>query len=300
VFGTGDAVVWSAMTIVLALLSAALYGAGVALQQRPASAVPARYAARPSLLVRVARQPAWLAGVAAEIGGFTLQVIALRHGSLVVVQPLLTTSLLFTIALIGAWTRQGVTASEWLALVGVVAGLAVFMAVASPGERSSGQAGPADWILTILSIGAGVIVLVGYGLRATNRSKAAALGLAAGLGDALMAVLIKAFSRVTDHGFAATVSSWTPYALCAIGLVAMLLTQTAYQVGLPKVTLPIITVADPLVSCGIGVALFGEALHFAGGRAPIVLASIGVMAAGLIVLSRSPAASLAREPAVTR
>src|ERR1700678_4317058 len=98
------------MIIVLALLSAALFGTGVALQQRPASEVPAEFAARPSLLIRVAQQPAWLAGVAAEIGGFALQVAALRHGSLVVVQPLLTTSLLCTIALSGAWTGDGVRA----------------------------------------------------------------------------------------------------------------------------------------------------------------------------------------------
>src|SRR5579863_5699335 len=116
------------MIIALALMSAALFGAGVALQQQPASQVPMEFAGRPGLLVRVARQPAWLAGVAAEIGGFALQVVALRHGSLVVVQPLLTTSLLFTIALAGAWTRQGVSKSEWLAVLAVVGGLAVFLA----------------------------------------------------------------------------------------------------------------------------------------------------------------------------
>ena len=77
--------------------------------------MPAEFAARPGLLVRVIRQPIWLLGVAAEIAGFVFQLIALRHGSLVVVQPLLTTSLLFTIALVGTWTRQGVTASEWAA-----------------------------------------------------------------------------------------------------------------------------------------------------------------------------------------
>ena len=62
-------------------------------------------AARPGLLIRVAQQPAWVLGVVAEVAGFVLQVIALRHGSLVVVQPLLTTSLLFTIAL--AWPAGG-------------------------------------------------------------------------------------------------------------------------------------------------------------------------------------------------
>jgi hypothetical protein len=79
----------------------------------------------------------------------------------------------------------------------------------------------------------------------------------------------------------------------------MLLTQTAYQTGLPKVSLPIITVTDPLVSCGIGVGLFGEALHLGGQRAPVVLLAIAVMSVGLIVLSRSGTTEAA-EPAVSR
>jgi drug/metabolite transporter (DMT)-like permease len=288
------------MVITLALLSAALFGTGVALMQRPAADVPAEFAARPGLLMRVIRQPIWLLGVGMEIAGFICQLIALRRGSLVVVQPLLTTSLLFTIALVGTWTRQGVTASEWAALIAVVAGLALFMIVASPSDHSSGSADPADWVITGLSIGAAVTFLVWFGLRLTDRAKATALGLAAGLGDAFMAVITKAFAHITDHGVVSALTSWAPYALCAAGLTAMLLTQTAYQAGLPKVSLPIITVADPLVSCGIGVALFGESLKFTGARAPIVIMSIAVIATGLIVLSRSDATAESPEPAVTR
>jgi hypothetical protein len=196
-------------------------------------------------------------------------------------------SLLCTIALASAWTRQAVTAQEWVAVVAVVGGLAVFLGVASPSERSSGLAGPEDWVVTGLPFVAVLAFLVWYGLHRSGRRRAAALGLAAGLGDAFMAVLTKAFAHETDHGLAALVTSWIPYALCGAGLTAMLLTQTAYQTGLPKVSLPLITVADPLVSCGIGVGLFGEAIHLGGGRAPFVVAAIALMAAGLVVLSRS-------------
>lgn len=275
------------MTVLLALLSSALFGAGVALQQRPASEVPVELAARPGLLVRVAQQPVWILGVVAEVAGFVLQVIALRHGSLVVVQPLLTTSLLFTVALAARWTQNSVRPAEWVAIVAVVAGLAIFLVVAHPSEASSGLADAGDWVVTGLSMGAAVGLLLGIGLRRQGRRRAATLGLAAGLGDAMMAVLTKALAHVTEHGAVAVLTSWVPYALCAAGLTAMLLTQTAYQAGLPKVSLPIITVADPLVSCGIGVALFGEAVHVAGMRGPVVVLSIVVMAAGLIVLSRS-------------
>ena len=47
------------------------------------------------LMVRLARQPAWLLGIAAMIGGFIFQITALRYGDLALVQPILAAELLF-------------------------------------------------------------------------------------------------------------------------------------------------------------------------------------------------------------
>ena len=275
------------MTVVLALLAAALFGTGVAFQQRPASEVPIELAARPGLLLRVVRQPIWVVGILAEIAAFVVQVAALRRGSLVVVQPLITTSLVFAIAITGSWNRQSVGGRDWLAVVAVVAGLGAFLVIAAPSNASSGTA-PADaWVATCLSMLGVLGALIWVGVTSANRRRAAALGLAAGLGDAFMAVLTKALAHATEHGFAAMFETWIPYALCAAGLAAMLITQTAYQTGQPKISIPLITVTEPLVSCGIGVGLFGEALHISGARGPFVVLSIIVMASGLVWLSRS-------------
>ena len=286
------------MTVCLALIASALFGAGVALQQRPATEVPDQYAGRPALLLRVVRNPAWVAGVVCEIGGFVTQLFALRKGSLVVVQPLITTSLLFTVALASWWTRQTVTPRDWLAIVGVAVGLGAFLVAASPSETSSGQAQAAEWVLSAASMAAALTILIWAGLRGSKRKRAAALGLAAGFGDAFMAVLTKAFAHATDHGFASAFTTWIPYAVAVAGVAAMLLTQTAYQTGLPKISIPLITVSEPLLSCAIGVALFGEAIHLGGMRAPIVVISILVMGAALVSLSRSSAAE-AGEPVST-
>lgn len=275
------------MTVALALLAAALFGTGVAFQQRPASEVPDELAARPGLLIRVARQPLWLLGVAAEISAFVVQVGALRHGSLVVVQPLITTSLIFAIAITASWEQQTVAPRDWLAVVAVVAGLGAFLVIAAPSDRSSGSADAVAWVATGVSMLGVLIALIWTGFTGTKRRRAAALGLAAGLGDAFMAVLTKALASATDHGYVAMFKTWVPYALCAAGMAAMLVTQTAYQTGQPKISIPLITVTEPLVSCGIGVGLFGESLHFGGARGPFVVLSIIVMAAGLIWLSRS-------------
>jgi drug/metabolite transporter (DMT)-like permease len=287
------------MTVVLALIAAALFGTGVALQQRPASEVPDEYAARPALFLRVLRNPLWVAGVIAEIGGFITQVVALRKGSLVIVQPLITTSLLFTVGLLSRWHQQTVTHRDWLSVAGVVVGLAVFLIAASPSEHSAGTAPADQWIMAAASLVACLVLLIWSGLRSTGRRRAAALGLAAGLGDAFMAVISKAFAHSTDHGLASAFTTWVPYALCVAGIAAMLLTQTAYQTGQPKIAIPLITVTEPLVSCAIGVALFGEAIHLGGLRAPCVLASVIVMAVGLVWLSRSSVTEAA-EPVPAR
>ena len=89
------------MIIALALLSAFVFGSGVVLQQRVAWDVPAEHAARPGLLIRLVRRPLWLLGMGADVIGFGLQAAALHSGSLVVVQPLIATSLVFTLVL---WT----------------------------------------------------------------------------------------------------------------------------------------------------------------------------------------------------
>src|SRR5690242_16060295 len=47
------------------------------------------------LLIRLARRPAWLGGIAALIGGFAFQIAALRYGDLSQVQPILAAELLF-------------------------------------------------------------------------------------------------------------------------------------------------------------------------------------------------------------
>lgn len=290
------------MTVVLALLAAALFGTGVAFQQRPASQVPDEFAARPGLLVRVARQPLWLLGIAAEIAAFVVQVGALRHGSLVVVQPLITTSLIFAIA-IGSWNQQTVGRLDWLAVMAVVVGLGAFLVVASPTESSSGTAPAAAWVATGVSMLGALGFLIWVGITGERRRRAAALGLAAGLGDAFMAVLTKALATATHHGYVAMFETWIPYALCAAGLAAMLITQTAYQTGQPKISIPLITVTEPLVSCGIGVGLFGEAIHLGGARGPFVVLAIIVMASGLVWLSRStttPATADQGEPLASR
>ncbi len=275
------------MTILLSLLAALVFGTGVALQQRAAVTVPARYAGRPGLVLRLLRQPLWLLGVAGDVGGLALQAAALRRGSLVVVQPLLTMSLLFTLTLTAAWSHQPITRAEWGALVMILAGLALFLAAASPPDQPRAAAEHRGWLFCVAWVGTVAAVALAAGLRAEGAGRAALFGVAAGMADALMAVLVKAFASTFGAGWSAVLQSWTPYAVIGVGMVAMILIQTAYQAGHPTIALPVITVVDPVVASLIGVTLFGERVLVGGIRAPLIgLAALGILV-GLVTLSRS-------------
>src|SRR5437016_130027 len=275
------------MIVLLSLLSALVFGSGVVLQRRAAMDEPEDRAARPALLVRLAQRPRWLMGLAADLGGFALLAAALSRGSLVVVQPLVTTSLLFTFVFISVWYHEAISAAEWAAMLLVVAGLAAFLIVASPTEESSAIADTRGWVLCSSTVTVLAVAAVGGGLRVAGPARAAFFGVAAGIADAFVTVLAKTFAGSWDRGLASMFRSWTPYALLAGGLTALLLVSTAYQAGHPTVSLPILTVTDPLVGSLIGISLFGERLELGGLRAPGMVIALLAMAAGLVALGRN-------------
>ena len=98
------------------------------------------------LLVRLARQPAWLLGIAAMIGGFIFQITALRYGNLALVQPILAAELLFVFGYLAIAGTRRVTGRDLLAAAALSAGLGVFLRLAAP---SSGRlhASGSSWLL---------------------------------------------------------------------------------------------------------------------------------------------------------
>lgn len=83
----------------LALLAAVVLAVGSVAQQRSASLVPDASARGFRLVRALSRRPLWWLGIGGDLGGYVLQAAALAVGSLLLVQPLLVTSLLFALPL---------------------------------------------------------------------------------------------------------------------------------------------------------------------------------------------------------
>jgi drug/metabolite transporter (DMT)-like permease len=275
--------------IVTALAAAVLYGTGAAVEQRQAAAAPQSAAGRPGLLLMLARQPLWLLGIAAQVGGFAAHAVALRSGPLATVQMLVAGELIVAVVIVRVWSGRPLSRAAWVAALTVVLAVAAFLAVTAPGHHP--PASHPDYnvaaALGAVVSGGGALVAAAAGLRAAGRSRAVLLAVAAGLADTCSAVVTMAFSYVASHGPAALLTSWTVYAVAVVGAGNVLLTQTAYQAGRPMVTLPVIAAVTPVTSVAIGIGLLGETPRTGVTGAVVAGAAVLAASVALACLARS-------------
>src|SRR2546421_3171485 len=154
----GETTVRGAMVVASALGSAFLYALAAVAQQRAAVAEPLEYSLRLRLLISLLHRPLWLVGLACDVGAFVLQFWALDHGSLVLVQPLLVSGLLFALPLGALMSHERMTRSDWIGAALVVIGLSVFLIVAQP-DNGSSDAAPKVWVMLAVTILATVGIL---------------------------------------------------------------------------------------------------------------------------------------------
>ncbi len=130
-----------AVAIVSALLAAFWAALGIVIRQRVAQSVPADNAISAAVTASVVRDPLWWAGTLAAVAGYAFQALALAHGSLLLVQPLLVSSLLFALPMSARLCHQRITRAEWGWAALLTAALAVFVC------RLPGAWGQCDLIL---------------------------------------------------------------------------------------------------------------------------------------------------------
>lgn len=276
------------LAVLCALASSLLYAFASVLQQRSAAAQPREQSMRVGLLVLLVQRPAWLIGSACDVGGYALQFVALGNGPLVLVQPLLVCGILFALPIAAAWAGRRLGPGDWLAAVMVCAGLGVFLAVADP-ARGRDNTHPRIWVLLLLSDAALTAVLVWWSRSGEARRRAFFLSAAAGVAYGAAAALTKTTAHLLGRGLLPTLSHWQPYVLLAFGLAGMVIGQSAFQAGELDVSLPAMSVGDPIISIAIGALVFHEALAASAPAVAAEVVSLIVMSAGVYLLARAEA-----------
>jgi drug/metabolite transporter (DMT)-like permease len=276
--------------VALSLAAAACFGASSVLEQREAHRAPSHMAMRLGLIGHLLRRPLWLLGNLASIAGFGLQVLALRHGSLALVQPLMVTGLVFALGTAAALDHRRPSWHEvmWIALTMI--GLGVFLSVARPGEGLAHGAN-AGWAL-LGAITVGSVVALAFTGRELPRWRALVLGVAAGIVGGVGSALIERSAHLLDHGIGSLLTSWAPYALILSFVVGLVLTQSAYQAGDIRLSLPALTVTEPIVAILIGQLLLSEKIAL--GPAAVVgeVLALGAMTLGVFGLGQTAGVTL--------
>jgi len=113
------------------------------------------------------------------------------------------------------------------------------------------------------------------------------LAFGSGMTFGYVAALTERTGHILDGGIGHTLATWEPYALIVGGALALLLTQSAFNAGELRLSLPTLTVAQPLVAVLIGLAMFGEPIN-RHGLAPVAeVIGVALVTFGVFALSRS-------------
>jgi len=276
------------LAIVLVLLAAVANAGGMVLLRKATEAEDDRSAFSLRVLwTLVSRRPVWASGIATIVAGFVLQVAALAHGPLSVVQLVILMELPFTLIL--AWRVLGgrLQAREWSAITAMTGGLIVLLLTLSPTGGDPNSANLVTWLLGLAVTAAAVGVLLGVGRRSSPALRTALFGVAAGATSGLIAVLAKDVAAAFGRGVLHVLGSWQSWALIAVAVAGFLLIQNAIQAGRLAASQPGISLANPVIALVWGVGLFHEDIHTGWW---LIGAGLGATAvtAGAVLLSGSP------------
>ena len=248
------------MEALIALFAAFAFALGTVIQQREAMKVSDEEAESAGFLLKLARRPAWVAGIAADAVGFIGQAVALGLGRVIVVQPLLATSVVWALPLGAKLSGQKVVRRDIVAAIVVTAGLGAFLVISDPtGGRD--DAPIRAWLVAGGAVCAVSAVCAVFGLSGGGARKAAGCGTAAGLLFGLAAVLTKAVVDSLDEGIVDLLIDWHLYALIAIGFVSMTLSQISLQAGDLAPAIATQMIFDPIASVILGLTLLEEEIH---------------------------------------
>jgi drug/metabolite transporter (DMT)-like permease len=276
------------LSLPLAVLAAIANAVASVLQRKAAQDEPDSETLSLRLVWHLLHRRVWLGGVGSIIVGFLLQAAALGHGELSVVQPVLLLELPFTLVLSSLVFGSRLGVREWGSSALMIAGLAGLLFFLSPSRGSSAHV---TWLMWVLASAVNVAVVAAAvawaRLTGPGARKAALLGVAAGCGFGFTAALIKGMTVTFDHGAAALFASWQPYAMIVTGAGSMFLLQSAMHAGRLLASQPALTMSDPVVAILWGVVVFGEEVR-GGVYIALSVAAAGVVAAAVVVLTRSP------------
>ena len=268
-----------------ALLSALIIAWGTVIRHRIAEQAPADGSLSGSPFISALSRPMWWLGTGCALFGYALQVVALGFGTLLVVQPILVLSLMFTLPLSARYDGKKMARDElgWATALTISVGILVIMGDPLPGNPQP----PLERWLPALAVGVatlGIFYLLSR--RAEPNKRALLLGTITGGIYGYVAVLSKATVDVIVHeGLFALLTTWQGYSLLAGAMLGTVVQQYAFNAGQLKNSLPAMTIVEPIFAFALGYAVLGEKFQVSGWNWAWMALSLLVMILSTIALS---------------
>jgi len=278
------------LTVLLALLAALFLAIGIVVRQRATVDVPAEHGVSSVMVLTLIRRPLWWAGTAAAVAGYVFQALALANGSLLLVQPILVSALLFALPMSARLAHRSVTRGEWAWALLLTLALAVFVVLAKtrPGDYEASLPSSA---LVALVCTAAVTACVIVAIRTAGWKRAVLLAVAVGVLFGVVAVLTKLVMHLLVHeGLRYVLTTPVLYLLVVLGIIAVILQQSSFHAGSLRTSVPTMLVLEPVIAVVLGAVVLGEHLTVNGLRAVALTVAVAAMAAATVALGRDEGA----------
>jgi drug/metabolite transporter (DMT)-like permease len=278
------------LVVLFALCAAIFMAIGIVVRQRATIDVPSDQGVSAVMFTTLLRRPLWWAGTAAAVLGYAFQALALVKGSLILVQPLLVSALLFALPMSARLAGRRVTRSEWLWASLLTVALTVFVLLARPGPADRGASLLVSTIVAVVC-GAIIVACVVVAVRLDGWQRAMLLAVAVGVLFGVVAVVTKINTHIfNERGALSLLATPAPYALVVLGVVATLLQQSAFHAGAMQTSVPTMLVLEPVVAVFLGAIILGEGLDAGPYEAIALTLAIAAMTAATVALGRDEGA----------
>lgn len=278
--------------LVVAIASACGFALSTSLQHRVATHAPGHVTSTVHIMRWVIVRPLWIAGALTGVAALILHALALRLGSLSVVQPIMISGVVLAVMVRAFLDLRLPSGPEMRAVTVTVGGLAVFLIAADP---QPGRA-PTDTSVALIAVLVGACVAAAI-FAASLRLKrdgprSMALGTVAGVLFGVTAVLLKLIATDFDAGARidsalSALSSWPLWALVVVGVSGVAVNQRAYQMASLSMSMPILNIVDVLTAMALGWIVFDETAALGPVTLVVQGAALAGMAWGLRLLSLS-------------
>ncbi|OSC42226.1 DMT family transporter [Mycobacterium decipiens] len=280
------------LATLLALAAALMAGIGYVVLQRSAQQVTDEEDVGHFTLFHLSlRHAQWWLGSLAALASFTLQAIALTMGSVVLVQSLQASALLFALPIDARLTRHRCTAREWMWAVLLAGAVAVIVMSGNPAVGDT-RAPLSTWALVAAVIVPAVLLCVLGAKIASGALSAVLLAAASAATLAVFTVLTKGVVTELDEGFATLIRTPELYAWIVVLPIGLALQQSSLRVSALTVSLPTIVVARPVIASVLGITVLGEVLHTGRVTLFALVAAIVVVVVATVALARDEAAMM--------